>query len=153
MPKAYAFTRHGGAETEAPLDVDRPGPDPGRAPAAAHTGAVPGVRERRTGHRRSAGGAERVVPAVPGNEAAAAATDRAERTTTGAPPEEAERPGGTRLARDATVLRALTGLAGRGTPDPRAPRTGPPERAGRALREVEDGHARRRAVSVTGGAV
>ncbi|MET8830909.1 NADP-dependent oxidoreductase [Streptomyces sp. NPDC004610] len=58
-------------------------------------------------------------------------------------PEEAERLGGARVARarNASVLDAVAALAVDGTLDPQVSRTYPLERAGEALRAVEDGHA------------
>ncbi|USQ86561.1 NADP-dependent oxidoreductase [Streptomyces phaeoluteigriseus] len=88
-------------------------------------------------------------------EAAALPADRAGLITAGAPPEEVERLGGARVtrARNAEVLRAVADLVVRGALDPHVTRTYPLEQAGRALREVEDGHARGKVVIEIGTAI
>ena len=40
MPKAYVFTRYGGPETEALVDVDRPRPGPGQVLIAVRAAGV-----------------------------------------------------------------------------------------------------------------
>ncbi|WP_327692967.1 quinone oxidoreductase family protein [Streptomyces sp. NBC_00459] len=70
MPKAYVFTRFGGPETEAFVDVDRPRPGPGQLLVAVHAAGVNPVDwKQRTGYAR-AGGVARELPAVLGNEVA-----------------------------------------------------------------------------------
>ena len=70
MPKAYVFTRFGGPETEAFVDVDRPGPGPGQVLVAVRAAGVNPVDwKQRTGYRR-AGEAATWLPAVFGNEVA-----------------------------------------------------------------------------------
>lgn len=69
MPKAYVFTRYGGPETEAFVDVDRPGPGPGQLLVAVHVAGVNPVDwKQRTGYRRPGESDERVFPVVFGNE-------------------------------------------------------------------------------------
>lgn len=77
-------------------------------------------------------------------EAAALLADRSRLITAGAPPEAVERLGGARVARARTraVLEAVADLVVRGELDPHVTRTFPLDRAGEALRAVEDGHAR-----------
>ncbi|MEU6091856.1 NADP-dependent oxidoreductase [Streptomyces sp. NPDC047085] len=71
MPKAYVFTRYGGPETEALADVDRPSPGPGQILVAVRAAGVNPVDwKQREGYRRPGETAERVFPAVFGNEAA-----------------------------------------------------------------------------------
>ncbi|MGW2645817.1 NADP-dependent oxidoreductase [Streptomyces sp. NPDC001393] len=70
MPKAYVYTRHGGPETEALIDLDRPGPGPGEILIAVRAAGVNPVDWKlRQGFRRPGEG-ERVFPAVFGSEAA-----------------------------------------------------------------------------------
>jgi NADPH:quinone reductase-like Zn-dependent oxidoreductase len=70
MPKAYVYTRHGGPETEALIDLDRPSPGPGEILIAVRAAGVNPVDWKlRDGFRRPGEG-ERVFPAVFGNEAA-----------------------------------------------------------------------------------
>lgn len=69
MPKAYVFTRYGGPETEALVDVDRPGPGPGQVLIAVRAAAVNPVDWKlRTGYRRPGESGERDFPAYFGNE-------------------------------------------------------------------------------------
>jgi NADPH:quinone reductase-like Zn-dependent oxidoreductase len=77
-------------------------------------------------------------------EAAGLLTDRTKLITAGAPPEEAERLGVTRVvrARTAAVLEAVAHLVVNGELDPHVTRTFPLDQAGEALRTVEDGHTR-----------
>ncbi|MGW3168668.1 quinone oxidoreductase family protein [Streptomyces sp. NPDC001153] len=70
MPKAYVYTRHGGPETEALTDLDRPRPGPGEILVAVRAAGVNPVDWKlRQGFRRP-GESERVFPAVFGSEAA-----------------------------------------------------------------------------------
>jgi NADPH:quinone reductase-like Zn-dependent oxidoreductase len=69
MPKAYVFTRYGGPETEAFVDVDRPSPGPGQLLVAVRAAGVNPVDwKQRTGYRRPGESDERVFPVVFGNE-------------------------------------------------------------------------------------
>ncbi|MFF4394977.1 NADP-dependent oxidoreductase [Streptomyces sp. NPDC001480] len=69
MPKAYVFTRYGGPETEALVDVDRPAPGPGQLLVAVRVAGVNPVDWKlRTGYRRPGETGEREFPAVLGNE-------------------------------------------------------------------------------------
>ncbi|MDH6572367.1 NADPH:quinone reductase-like Zn-dependent oxidoreductase [Streptomyces sp. SAI-117] len=69
MPKAYVFTRYGGPETEAFVDVDRPSPGPGRLLVAVRAAGVNPVDwKQRNGFRRPGEHGERVFPVVFGNE-------------------------------------------------------------------------------------
>jgi NADPH:quinone reductase-like Zn-dependent oxidoreductase len=69
MPKAYVFTRYGGPETEAFVDVDRPSPGPGHLLVAVRAAGVNPVDwKQRTGFRRPGESDERVFPVVLGNE-------------------------------------------------------------------------------------
>ncbi|MFD8391359.1 NADP-dependent oxidoreductase [Streptomyces sp. NPDC059680] len=70
MPKAYVYTRHGGPETEALIDLDRPSPGPGEILIAVRAAGVNPVDWKlRQGFRRPGEG-ERVFPVVFGSEAA-----------------------------------------------------------------------------------
>jgi NADPH:quinone reductase-like Zn-dependent oxidoreductase len=77
-------------------------------------------------------------------EAASLRTGGAALVTAAAPPGEAERLGGARVARayDNAVLEQVADLVARGDLDPLVTRTFPLEKAGEALRAVEEGHAR-----------
>lgn len=69
MPKAYVFTRNGGPETEALVEVDRPGPGPGEVLVAVHAAGVNPVDwKQRTGYRRAGETDSRPFPRVFGNE-------------------------------------------------------------------------------------
>ncbi|MFJ2814817.1 MULTISPECIES: NADP-dependent oxidoreductase [unclassified Streptomyces] len=69
MPKAYVFTRYGGPETEALIDVDKPVPGPGQVLIAVRAAGVNPVDwKQRTGYRRPGESADRAFPAVFGNE-------------------------------------------------------------------------------------
>ncbi|MEV6947168.1 NADP-dependent oxidoreductase [Streptomyces sp. NPDC051172] len=69
MPKAYVFTRYGGPEAEALVDVDRPSPGPGQVLVAVRAAGVNPVDwKQRTGYRRSGESGERDFPAYFGNE-------------------------------------------------------------------------------------
>ncbi|MEU7299506.1 NADP-dependent oxidoreductase [Streptomyces sp. NPDC007206] len=70
MPKAYVHTRHGGPETEALIDLDRPRPGPGEILIAVRAAGVNPVDWKlRQGFRRP-GESEPVFPRVFGSEAA-----------------------------------------------------------------------------------
>ncbi|MGX9882548.1 NADP-dependent oxidoreductase [Streptomyces sp. NPDC002276] len=69
MPKAYVFTRYGGPETEALVEVDRPSPGPGEVLVAVRAAGVNPVDWKlRTGYRRPGETDTRTFPAVFGNE-------------------------------------------------------------------------------------
>lgn len=69
MPKAYVFTRYGGPETEALVEVDRPSPGPGEVLVAVRVAGVNPVDWKlRTGYRRPGETDTRTFPAVFGNE-------------------------------------------------------------------------------------
>ncbi|MFJ6388228.1 NADP-dependent oxidoreductase [Streptomyces sp. NPDC091972] len=69
MPKAYVFTRYGGPETEAFVDVDRPSPGPGLLLVAVRAAGVNPVDwKQRNGFRRPGEHEEPVFPVVFGNE-------------------------------------------------------------------------------------
>lgn len=70
MPKAYVFTRYGGPETEALVDLERPVPGPGQLLVAVRAAGVNPVDwKQRTGYARP-GQRARDLPAVFGNEVA-----------------------------------------------------------------------------------
>ncbi|MET9082806.1 NADP-dependent oxidoreductase [Streptomyces sp. NPDC004237] len=70
MPKAYVYTRHGGPETEAFAEVDRPSPGPGELLIAVRAAGVNPVDWKlRNGFRRPGEGEAR-FPVVLGSEAA-----------------------------------------------------------------------------------
>ncbi|WP_433448177.1 NADP-dependent oxidoreductase [Streptomyces sp. CA-142005] len=70
MSKAYVYTRHGGPEAEALIDLDRPGPGRGEILIAVRAAGVNPVDWKlRQGFRRPGEG-ERVFPVVFGSEAA-----------------------------------------------------------------------------------
>ncbi|MFD9004955.1 zinc-binding alcohol dehydrogenase family protein [Streptomyces sp. NPDC059582] len=81
-------------------------------------------------------------------DAATLLTDRTRLITAGAPEQEVVRLGGARVerARTAAVLAAVADLVVEGSLDPHVTRTFPLERAGEALRAVEEGHARGKVV-------
>ncbi|MFE9438486.1 NADP-dependent oxidoreductase [Streptomyces sp. NPDC006602] len=69
MPKAYVFTRYGGPDTEALVEVDRPVPGPGQVLVAVRTAGVNPVDWKlRTGYRRPGESGDRAFPAVLGSE-------------------------------------------------------------------------------------
>ncbi|MER5910652.1 NADP-dependent oxidoreductase [Streptomyces sp. NPDC001982] len=69
MPKAYVFTRYGGPEAEALVDVDRPRPGAGEVLVAVRAAGVNPVDwKQRSGYRRPGETGERVFPVVFGNE-------------------------------------------------------------------------------------
>ncbi|MFD3500342.1 NADP-dependent oxidoreductase [Streptomyces sp. NPDC058678] len=82
------------------------------------------------------------------SEAAPLLTDRTKLITAGAPTEDVERLGGARVARarNAAVLEAVAHLVVNGDLNPHITETFPLDRAGEALRTVEDGHARGKVV-------
>lgn len=81
-------------------------------------------------------------------------TDRTKLVTAGAPAPEVEKLGGARVerARNAAVLDAVAQLVVDGKLDPHVTRAFPLDRAGEALRTVEDGHARGKIVIEVVGA-
>ncbi|MFE9450455.1 NADP-dependent oxidoreductase [Streptomyces sp. NPDC006739] len=69
MPKAYVFTRYGGPETEALVDLDRPVPGPGQLLVAVRAAGVNPVDFKlRSGYRRPGESGDPLFPAVLGNE-------------------------------------------------------------------------------------
>nr|WSY57103.1 NADP-dependent oxidoreductase [Streptomyces sp. NBC_00886] len=69
MPKAYVFTRYGGPETEALVEVERPGPGPGEVLVAVRAAGVNPVDwKQRAGYRRPGETGSQAFPAVFGNE-------------------------------------------------------------------------------------
>ncbi|WP_055525751.1 NADP-dependent oxidoreductase [Streptomyces graminilatus] len=102
-------------------------------------------------------GVDAVYDLVGGEVLAEAATllpeaDRTKLITAGAYADVAKRFGGARVARarNAAVLEAVADLVVRGDLTPYVTRTFPLDRAGEALRTVEDGHARGKTVIVVG---
>ncbi|MFM9445659.1 NADP-dependent oxidoreductase [Streptomyces acidiscabies] len=82
MSKAYVFTRHGGPETQALIDVDRPAPGPGELLIAVRAAGVNPVDWKlRTGLRRPGDTGERVFPVVLGSEASGVVTALGEGVT------------------------------------------------------------------------
>ncbi|MEU9427540.1 NADP-dependent oxidoreductase [Streptomyces sp. NPDC048342] len=70
MPQAYVYTRHGGPETEAFADIDRPVPGPGELLIAVRAAGVNPVDWKLRGGFRRPGQGEARFPAVLGSEAA-----------------------------------------------------------------------------------
>lgn len=70
MPQAYVYTRHGGPETEAFADIDRPVPGPGELLIAVRAAGVNPVDWKLRGGFRRPGEGEARFPAVLGSEAA-----------------------------------------------------------------------------------
>ncbi|MFF5499230.1 NADP-dependent oxidoreductase [Streptomyces aquilus] len=69
MPKAYVFTRYGGPETEALVEVDRPVAGPGQILVAVRVAGVNPIDWKlRTGYRRPTDSGEPVFPTVFGSE-------------------------------------------------------------------------------------
>ncbi|MEW2295221.1 NADP-dependent oxidoreductase [Streptomyces sp. NPDC006743] len=82
MPKAYVFTRYGGPETEALVDVDRPRPGPGQILIAVRAAGVNPVDWKlRTGFRRPGESGEPVFPVVFGSEASGVVEEAGEGVT------------------------------------------------------------------------
>ncbi|MGW2911767.1 NADP-dependent oxidoreductase [Streptomyces asoensis] len=89
MPKAYVFTRYGGPETEALVDLEQPRPGPGEVLVAVRAAGVNPVDwKQRTGYRRPGESGERVFPAVLGNEVAGVVEATGEGVTGFAPGDE-----------------------------------------------------------------
>ncbi|SER49108.1 NADPH:quinone reductase [Streptomyces sp. yr375] len=89
MPKAYVFTRYGGPETEALVELDRPRPGPGEVLVAVRAAGVNPVDwKQRTGFRRPGESGERAFPVVLGNEAAGVVEETGEGVTGFAPGDE-----------------------------------------------------------------
>ncbi|WP_329213688.1 NADP-dependent oxidoreductase [Streptomyces sp. NBC_01485] len=89
MPKAYVFTRYGGPETEALVDLERPRPGPGEVLVAVRAAGVNPVDwKQRTGYRRPGETGERAFPAVLGNEVAGVVEETGEGVTGFAPGDE-----------------------------------------------------------------
>ncbi|GGX58896.1 quinone oxidoreductase family protein [Streptomyces fructofermentans] len=85
MPEAYVFTRYGGPETEALVDIARPVPGPGELLVAVRAAGVNPVDwKQRTGHRRPGEG-PRELPAVFGNEVSGVVEEVGEGVTGFAP--------------------------------------------------------------------
>ncbi|MCW7942843.1 NADPH:quinone reductase [Streptomyces hygroscopicus] len=71
MPKAYAYTRYGGPETQAFVEVDRPSPGPGQILVAVRAAGVNPIDWKlRAGHRRPGDPDSPRFPVVFGSEAA-----------------------------------------------------------------------------------
>ncbi|KND26223.1 NADP-dependent oxidoreductase [Streptomyces acidiscabies] len=82
MSKAYVFTRHGGPETQALIDLDRPAPGPGELLIAVRAAGVNPVDWKlRAGLRRPGDTGERVFPSVLGSEASGVVTALGEGVT------------------------------------------------------------------------
>ncbi|MCX4759521.1 NADP-dependent oxidoreductase [Streptomyces sp. NBC_01275] len=89
MAKAYVFTRYGGPETEALVDLDRPRPGPGEVLVAVRAAGVNPVDwKQRTGYRRPGETTERIFPSVLGNEASGVVEETGEGVTGFAPGDE-----------------------------------------------------------------
>ena len=121
---------------------------------AVHVPSGPGLAERV--RAAAPDGVDAVYDLVGGDtlaEAATLLTDRTRLITAGAPPGTVAALGGSRVvrARTAAVLEEVAALVLRGALDPHVTRTFPLERAGAALRAVEDGHARGKIVIEVGG--
>ncbi|AZS89090.1 NADP-dependent oxidoreductase [Streptomyces griseoviridis] len=82
MPEAYVFTRYGGPETEALVEVERPVPGPGQVLVAVRAAGVNPVDwKQRTGYRRPGETGEGVFPAVFGNEVSGVVEETGEGVT------------------------------------------------------------------------
>ncbi|MFF3464237.1 NADP-dependent oxidoreductase [Streptomyces sp. NPDC001984] len=82
MPKAYVFTRYGGPEAEALVDVDRPRPGAGEVLVAVRAAGVNPVDwKQRSGYRRPGETGERVFPVVFGNEVSGVVEETGEGVT------------------------------------------------------------------------
>lgn len=82
MPKAYVFTRYGGPETEALVDLDRPRPGPGQLLVAVRAAGVNPVDWKiRGGLRRPGETGERAFPSVLGSEVSGVVEEAGEGVT------------------------------------------------------------------------
>ncbi|MGW1161497.1 NADP-dependent oxidoreductase [Streptomyces sp. NPDC002519] len=82
MPKAYAYTRFGGPETEAFVDVERPSPGPGQILVAVRAAGVNPVDWKlRAGLRRPGDTGEPSFPRVFGSEVAGVVEEAGEGVT------------------------------------------------------------------------
>lgn len=89
MAKAYVFTRYGGPETEALVDIDRPRPGPGQILVAVRAAGVNPVDWKlRDGFRRPGDTGEPVFPIVFGSEASGVVDEVGEGVTGFAPGDE-----------------------------------------------------------------
>ncbi|MFH8221924.1 NADP-dependent oxidoreductase [Streptomyces sp. NPDC018057] len=89
MAKAYVFTRYGGPETEALVDIDRPRPGPGQILVAVRAAGVNPVDWKlRDGFRRPGDTGEPVFPIVFGSEASGVVEEVGEGVTGFAPGDE-----------------------------------------------------------------
>ncbi|WP_159662328.1 NADP-dependent oxidoreductase [Streptomyces mexicanus] len=121
---------------------------------AVHVPSGPGWTERaRAAAPDGVAGGYDLVGGDVLTEAAGLLTDRSKLITAGAAPRDVEELGGRRVARARTtaVLDAVARLVAQGDLDPHVTRTFPLERAGEALRTVEDGHARGKIVIEVAG--
>ncbi|MFF7472867.1 zinc-binding dehydrogenase [Streptomyces sp. NPDC008092] len=81
MPKAYVYTRHGGPETEAFAELDRPVPGPGELLIAVRAAGVNPVDWKLRGGFRRPGQGEPRFPVVLGSEAAGVVEEAGEGVT------------------------------------------------------------------------
>ncbi|MER6223010.1 NADP-dependent oxidoreductase [Streptomyces sp. 900105755] len=81
MPKAYVYTRHGGPETEAFAELDRPVPGPGELLIAVRAAGVNPVDWKLRGGFRRPGEGEARFPVVLGSEAAGVVVETGEGVT------------------------------------------------------------------------
>ncbi|MGW3131862.1 NADP-dependent oxidoreductase [Streptomyces sp. NPDC001123] len=81
MPKAYVYTRHGGPETEAFAELDRPVPGPGELLIAVRAAGVNPVDWKLRGGFRRPGEGEARFPVVLGSEAAGVVEETGEGVT------------------------------------------------------------------------
>lgn len=81
MPKAYVYTRHGGPETEAFAELDRPVPGPGEVLIAVRAAGVNPVDWKLRGGFRRPGEGEARFPVVLGSEAAGVVEETGEGVT------------------------------------------------------------------------
>ncbi|ANH90231.1 NADP-dependent oxidoreductase [Streptomyces sp. NPDC057197] len=89
MAKAYVFTRYGGPETEALVDIDRPRPGPGQILVAVRAAGVNPVDWKlRDGFRRPGDTGEPVFPIVFGSEASGVVEEVGEGVTGFVPGDE-----------------------------------------------------------------
>jgi NADPH:quinone reductase-like Zn-dependent oxidoreductase len=108
---------------------------------AEHVASGPGWTDRVPG---AVDGVYDLVGGEMLQQAATLLADRTKLITAGAPPETVQKLGGARVARERTSARlaAVAELVANGSLDPQVTRTFPLDRAGEALRTVEEGHAR-----------